>query len=206
MVIIRHMSWSVRPSWGKVHSSLIGNFFPPVRSALILITRRHWHLLIMKVVLVYGTLTPVPKKHLIMSTRKGCGLWCIIPLNLYSMHLDQTTALVSHLVSWEMASIPCIIVKMWSANCQHSIFTLDTKANVCSVQFHPHNSFHFAFGSAGKFCSSYHSPSMVCVQITLYTMWTRESLKCLCISWRATAKLCHMSSSSVIQRWFQRKE
>ena len=42
------------------------------------------------------------------------------------------------------------VVKMWSANCKQSIFTLDTKANVCSVQFHPTNCYYLAFGSAGK--------------------------------------------------------
>ncbi len=52
-------------------------------------------------------------------------------------------------------------VKLWSANCNQSIYTLDTKANVCSVQFHPTNRFYLAFGSAGEsVCTDSENPCL----------------------------------------------
>jgi E3 ubiquitin-protein ligase RFWD2 len=39
-------------------------------------------------------------------------------------------------------------VKLWSTNQRYSIGTIDTKANVCSVRYHPTNGNHLAFGSA----------------------------------------------------------
>jgi E3 ubiquitin-protein ligase RFWD2 len=39
-------------------------------------------------------------------------------------------------------------VKLWSMNQKFSSGTIDTKANVCSVKFHPTNVNHLAFGSA----------------------------------------------------------
>eukprot|EP00842_Homolaphlyctis_polyrhiza_P002575 jgi/Hompol1/3318/HPOL_006465-RA len=42
----------------------------------------------------------------------------------------------------------CLTVKLWSVNQPCSIATIETKANVCSVRFHPTQSHHLAFGSA----------------------------------------------------------
>lgn len=39
-------------------------------------------------------------------------------------------------------------VKIWSTNMDHSITSLEAKANVCCVKFNPESSFHLAFGSA----------------------------------------------------------
>lgn len=39
-------------------------------------------------------------------------------------------------------------VKLWSLNDEHSIATLEAKANVCCVKFNPKSSCHLAFGSA----------------------------------------------------------
>lgn len=39
-------------------------------------------------------------------------------------------------------------VKLWSLNEEHSIATLEAKANVCCVKFNPKSSVHLAFGSA----------------------------------------------------------
>lgn len=39
-------------------------------------------------------------------------------------------------------------VKLWSINDEHSIATLEAKANVCCVKFNPKSSCHLAFGSA----------------------------------------------------------
>jgi E3 ubiquitin-protein ligase RFWD2 len=39
-------------------------------------------------------------------------------------------------------------VKLWSTNQRYSVGTIETKANVCSVKFHPTNGNHIAFGSA----------------------------------------------------------
>lgn len=39
-------------------------------------------------------------------------------------------------------------VKLWSTTQRYSTCTIETKANVCSVKFHPTNSYHIAFGSA----------------------------------------------------------
>lgn len=39
-------------------------------------------------------------------------------------------------------------VKLWSINDEHSIATLEAKANVCCVKFNPRSSCHLAFGSA----------------------------------------------------------
>ncbi|XP_044739270.1 E3 ubiquitin-protein ligase COP1-like [Chrysoperla carnea] len=39
-------------------------------------------------------------------------------------------------------------VKLWSINVDHSIATLEVKANVCCVKFNPRSSCHLAFGSA----------------------------------------------------------
>lgn len=39
-------------------------------------------------------------------------------------------------------------VKLWSINEEHSIATLEAKANVCCVKFNPKSSCHLAFGSA----------------------------------------------------------
>ena len=44
-----------------------------------------------------------------------------------------------------------IIVKIWSMNLKSSVMTIDSKANVCCVQFHPTNANLLAFGSAGNF-------------------------------------------------------
>lgn len=39
-------------------------------------------------------------------------------------------------------------VKLWSLNVEHSVATLEAKANVCCVKFNPRSSCHLAFGSA----------------------------------------------------------
>lgn len=39
-------------------------------------------------------------------------------------------------------------VKIWSTNMDHSITSLEAKANVCCVKFNPESRFHLAFGSA----------------------------------------------------------
>ncbi|KAF5301516.1 hypothetical protein FQR65_LT08819 [Abscondita terminalis] len=39
-------------------------------------------------------------------------------------------------------------VKLYSLNSEHSIATLEAKANVCCVKFNPRSSYHLAFGSA----------------------------------------------------------
>ena len=80
-------------------------------------------------------------------------------------------------------SLCVLLVKMWSANCQRSIFTLETKANVCSVQFHPLNRFYLAFGSAGtnSFKTCCLKP-IIPSQIIPFTTWTCGSHKHLYIS------------------------
>ena len=39
-------------------------------------------------------------------------------------------------------------VKLWSANINHSVASLEAKANVCCVKFNPTSCYHLAFGSA----------------------------------------------------------
>ena len=39
-------------------------------------------------------------------------------------------------------------VKLWSANMENSVTSLEAKANVCSVKFNPCSRYHLAFGSA----------------------------------------------------------
>ncbi|CAH1785705.1 unnamed protein product [Owenia fusiformis] len=39
-------------------------------------------------------------------------------------------------------------VKLWSINAEHSIASLEAKANVCCVKFNPESRYHLAFGSA----------------------------------------------------------
>ncbi|KAH6560420.1 hypothetical protein BASA62_010430 [Batrachochytrium salamandrivorans] len=39
-------------------------------------------------------------------------------------------------------------VKLWQANQKRSVLTIESKANICSVKFHPNFSHHLAFGSA----------------------------------------------------------
>ncbi|KAJ1984977.1 hypothetical protein H4R34_000321 [Dimargaris verticillata] len=39
-------------------------------------------------------------------------------------------------------------VKIWSTGRKQSVMTLESKANICCVKFHPHSSHHLAFGSA----------------------------------------------------------
>ncbi|XP_033731895.1 E3 ubiquitin-protein ligase COP1-like [Pecten maximus] len=39
-------------------------------------------------------------------------------------------------------------VKLWSTNAEHSIASLEAKANVCCVKFNPESRYHLAFGSA----------------------------------------------------------
>lgn len=42
-------------------------------------------------------------------------------------------------------------VKIWSTEMEHSVATIDGKANICCVKFNPQNQFHLAFGSAGAY-------------------------------------------------------
>ena len=46
-------------------------------------------------------------------------------------------------------------VKLWSCNVQHSVASIEAKANVCCVQFNPHTAFHLAFGCADHFVHYY---------------------------------------------------
>lgn len=46
-------------------------------------------------------------------------------------------------------------VKLWSTSVNHSIASLEAKANVCSVKFNPTSCFHLAFGSADH-CVNYY--------------------------------------------------
>jgi E3 ubiquitin-protein ligase RFWD2 len=39
-------------------------------------------------------------------------------------------------------------VKLWSTDIQHSVASLEAKANVCCVKFNPSSCYHLAFGSA----------------------------------------------------------
>ncbi|KAK7094399.1 E3 ubiquitin-protein ligase COP1-like [Littorina saxatilis] len=39
-------------------------------------------------------------------------------------------------------------VKLWSTNAEHSVASLEAKANVCCVKFNPESRYHLAFGSA----------------------------------------------------------
>ncbi|XP_076454546.1 E3 ubiquitin-protein ligase COP1-like [Babylonia areolata] len=39
-------------------------------------------------------------------------------------------------------------VKLWSTNSEHSVASLEAKANVCCVKFNPESRYHLAFGSA----------------------------------------------------------
>ncbi|CAG0899502.1 unnamed protein product [Darwinula stevensoni] len=39
-------------------------------------------------------------------------------------------------------------VKLWATNLEHSVSTIEAKANVCSVKFNPDSRYHVAFGSA----------------------------------------------------------
>ena len=41
------------------------------------------------------------------------------------------------------------VVKLWATNMEHSVSTLEAKANVCCVKFNPESRYHLAFGSAG---------------------------------------------------------
>jgi len=41
-------------------------------------------------------------------------------------------------------------VKLWHTNVEHSVASLEVKANVCCVKFNPDSRFHLAFGSAGQ--------------------------------------------------------
>ena len=46
-----------------------------------------------------------------------------------------------------------IAVKLWYTNMEHSVASLEAKANVCCVKFDPDSRYHLAFGSAGTFIS-----------------------------------------------------
>ena len=42
------------------------------------------------------------------------------------------------------------VVRLWHATQSHSIFTINAKASVCTVQFHPLDKNYLAYGSAGN--------------------------------------------------------
>jgi len=46
-------------------------------------------------------------------------------------------------------------VKLWSTGTQHSVNSIEAKANVCCVQFNPHSAFQLAFGCADHFVHYY---------------------------------------------------
>lgn len=49
----------------------------------------------------------------------------------------------------ENVGILCLAVKLWHTNVDHSVASLEVKANVCCVKFNPDSRYHLAFGSAG---------------------------------------------------------
>ena len=63
-------------------------------------------------------------------------------------------------LTWPCTTSPAfslsILVKLWSTSRPHSIFKIDTKANVCSVRFHPVERHYLAYGSAGNLALSPH--------------------------------------------------
>lgn len=54
----------------------------------------------------------------------------------------------------ENVGILCFAVKLWHTNVDHSVASLEVKANVCCVKFNPESRYHLAFGSAGILFSS----------------------------------------------------
>ena len=48
------------------------------------------------------------------------------------------------------------VVKLWYTNMEHSVASLEAKANVCCVKFNPESRYHLAFGSAGKILLACH--------------------------------------------------
>jgi E3 ubiquitin-protein ligase RFWD2 len=50
----------------------------------------------------------------------------------------------------DLCRLKANIVKIWAINRKKSVMTIDSKANVCSVKFHPTQSYSISFGSAGK--------------------------------------------------------
>jgi len=47
------------------------------------------------------------------------------------------------------------LVKLWATNMEHSVATLEAKANVCCVKFNPATRYNIAFGSAGMYILSF---------------------------------------------------
>ena len=43
-----------------------------------------------------------------------------------------------------------ISVKLWYTNMEHSVASIEAKANVCCVKFNPESRYHLTFGSAGR--------------------------------------------------------
>ena len=55
------------------------------------------------------------------------------------------------------------LVKIWSTETEHSVATIDGKANICCVKFNPENPYHLAFGSAGTVRRRFDSHSHICI-------------------------------------------
>ena len=54
-------------------------------------------------------------------------------------------------LTWSSLFIQMLLtVKLWYTNMEHSVASLEAKANVCCVKFNPKSRYHLAFGSAGK--------------------------------------------------------
>ena len=100
----------------------------------------------------YGMLALGLRKLFTMNTMVEYGMLPSTWLILQCTYLDLMTALVGYslsallLIYYEYNST----VRMWHATQSHSIFTINTRASVCSVQFHPVEKNYFAFGSAGN--------------------------------------------------------
>ena len=88
------------------------------------------------------------------STARECGLWCTILQSQISLPLVLMTALVQCAIDYCIDCASYVIVspsvRLWTNNRPMSIFSLQTRANVCSVKFKPTNRYHIAYGSAGK--------------------------------------------------------
>lgn len=114
----------------------------------------------MKVVFVSGMLTQAPRWSTTRNTANGSGVLSIIQQSPPCMPQAQMTALVIPLLSNLILLNPTfslslslflpVSVKLWCTSRPHSIFTIDAKANVCSVRFHPVERHFLAYGSAGK--------------------------------------------------------
>lgn len=97
------------------------------------------------------------KSHLVSSDYEGCvSLWDA------SLGLQQRVFQEHEKRVWsvDFSDVEADVlasggddskVKVWDMKMQNSTFTIESKANVCSVKFHPSKSHELVFGSAGIF-------------------------------------------------------